>query len=865
MTKMSDWEIYQLARHKPRDAQELDFYCKAIFNMDIPKERSGYCRRHCRQCDPPFEALKSAYFAETPECGWIGGRGTSKTVMIALLTSIELLTLEIDVSIISGSKDQSSLILKYMRNQDTTLRGKLWGAQNAPKWLFNEREDAKYRLRTVEDRRDKDSVGNEIIAHAAAESSIRGSHPCRARLDECVSSSSLISLRHRKQIRIDEITPGEIVLAWDGTKLVEDVVDAVECKGTRPLLRFTLADGRTLDVTDNHPILIGKEWKYAKEIKPGQKVRTLSGVRNTDCATTTIQSGTVDGHVHTVSKCGERRESTPMRVWEKTQHAECEAMPRLSVGIVTKQPPRMHGLWCEDCLCSKALHVMQNRKGTCGYGGRSSIGHEANRILPRVRQAVEAGTQVLCSVLGGGAGLCLSTTSACVQSCRLLQKGHQHDQHTPQRTEGEGYFGWLRSGVRLPISHRPLCSGLLFAEIRCPCGGVVESVCDQTCFTGSHENQTTLLPQTQETLHPLGGIWSEHADVGSPAPGDFATEESEIVSIEPHGHDVVYDIAVRNHHNFVANGIVVHNCDLADFRHIETARGLPTEDLTRPDVRTHILYASTYHIYNGTMSKLIKELRGKGFPVFAWCVFEQLEENGGFITRRYLADKMRTLGKIKWDIEYMNNGPIAGIPILDAEMLNHRYDTSLGCVPGLPNIPWELTDTPSKMTRHYHGIDWAKAEHWTVFDTLIRAEKGFQQGAWYRTGRKPWPDISRDAARHIHRFLGPVAHDATGVGAAMDDWLVEHRVPRSRIMGVNWRKTTLIKEMATAYVGALQSGDIVGPSIEFARSEHEYLTEAMLYDDEHCPDSVAAAMMAYWVARQNNRRTSPRPMRIKVQ
>lgn len=97
----------------------------------------------------------------------------------------------------------------------------------------------------------------------------------------------------------------------------------------------------------------------------------------------------------------------------------------------------------------------------------------------------------------------------------------------------------------------------------------------------------------------------------------------------------------------------------------------------------------------------------------------------------------------------------------------------------------------------------------------------------------------------------------------MDDWLVEHRIPRSRIMGINWRKTTLIKEMATAYVGALQSGEIYGPDIEFARSEHEYLTEAMLYDDEHCPDSVAAALMAYWVARQNNRGgRSPRPMRI---
>lgn len=640
MKKMSDWEIYQLARHKPRDAQELDFYCKAIFNMDIPKERSGYCKRHCRQCDPPFEALKSAYFAETPECGWIGGRGTSKTVMIALLTSIELLTLEIDVSIISGSKDQSSLILKYMRNQDTTLRGKLWGAQNAPKWLFNEREDAKYRLRTVEDRRDKDSVGNEIIAHAAAESSIRGSHPCRARLDECLHFNTDIMTSCGTK-RVCDLQPEDIVYGWNGTRFVPVPVDRVWCTGIKPTIRFDFEDGTYIEVTGNHPILTDGGWMYAENI----------------------------------AKIQEKRD-TPN---------------------------------CTD--------------------------------------------------------------------------------HQPKE---------------------PLVVGS--ATLGCP--------------TVTYKRITRVSD-------------------GSTAP--------------------VYDVALRHTHNFVANGIVVHNCDLADFRHIETARGLPTEDLTRPDVRTHILYASTYHIYNGTMSKLIKELRGKGFPVFAWCVFEQLEENGGFITRRYLADKMRTLGKIKWDIEYMNNGPIAGIPILDAEMLNHRYDTSLGYVPGLPNIPWELTDTPSKMTRHYHGIDWAKAEHWTVFDTLIRAEKGFQQGAWYRTGRKPWPDISRDAARHIHRFLGPVAHDATGVGAAMDDWLVEHRVPRSRIMGVNWRKTTLIKEMATAYVGALQSGDIVGPSIEFARSEHEYLTEAMLYDDEHCPDSVAAAMMAYWVARQNNRRTSPRPMRIKVQ
>lgn len=327
----------------------------------------------------------------------------------------------------------------------------------------------------------------------------------------------------------------------------------------------------------------------------------------------------------------------------------------------------------------------------------------------------------------------------------------------------------------------------------------------------------------------------------------------------------MYDIAVRNHHNFFANGILVHNCDLADWEHIETAKGLPVEDPAKPGVRTHMLYASTYHIYDGSMARMIKELRSKGFPLFSWCAFEQSVDNGGFLTREYLANKMRTMGKIKWDIEYMNNGPIAGVPILDPAMLDARFRPELGIFPGLPNVPYYLTDTPSKITRHYHGIDWAKAAHWTIFDTLIRTSDGFQQAAWYRTGRKPWPDISRDAAAHIHMFGGPVAHDATGVGAAMDDWLVEHRIPRSRISGINWRKTTLIKEMATAYVGALQSGDIYGPLIEFARDEHQYLTEEMLYADEHCPDSVAAAMMAYWIAKQNNQgRRSPRPMRINT-
>lgn len=851
--KMTDWEIYQLAKHKPRDAKELDTYCKAIFNMDIPKDRSGYCKRHCRQCDPPFEALKSAYFAETPECGWVGGRGTSKTVMIALLASIELLTLEIDVSIISGSKDQSSLILKYMRNQDTTLRGKLWGAENAPKWLFNEREDAKYRLRTVEDKRSKESIGNEIVAHAAAESSIRGSHPLRARLDECLHFNTRI-LTSCGTKRVCDLQPEDIVYGWDGQGFIPVPVDRVWCTGIKPTIRFDFEDGTYIEVTGNHPILTDRGWMYAEDL-----AKTQTALLEMQRRAKANQQAECDRTVCSLLEGGDSKQSSPMpRVQGTNQTREVEG---------GKSAHAVHGLLPQESVrAEEAVSRVWSRGHARGHHVQRLLREESrsqSQTLHRLWGTTTRGRAAMPEVFPGFHAVGRIPTQTRCWDCETNSREHGSPNAQSSGGRSDRFATQFEHQVCSPASMRAIRPGLLPAEVAYSHRGG-----DSTAFysteCGDHDAQGPLPQKKRNPLDHTDHQPKEPLVVGSSTPGCPTFTYKRIVRVSDGPTAPVYDVALRHTHNFIANGIVVHNCDLAEWGHIETSRGLPTEDVTRPDARTHILYASTYHVYNGTMSRLIKELRAKGFPVFSWCVFEQMEDNGGFITRRYLADKMRTMGKIKWDIEYMNNGPIAGVPILDPAMLAHRFDPAYGSVPGLPNIPWELTDTPSKMTRHYHGIDWAKAEHWTVFDTLIRADKGFQQAAWYRTGRKPWPDISRDAARHVHRFLGPVAHDATGVGAAMDDWLVEHRVPRSRISGINWRKTTLIKEMATAYVGALQSGEIVGPDIEFAKSEHEYLTEAMLYDDDHCPDSVAAAMMAYWMARQSNRRTSPRPMRIRT-
>lgn len=300
--------------------------------------------------------------------------------------------------------------------------------------------------------------------------------------------------------------------------------------------------------------------------------------------------------------------------------------------------------------------------------------------------------------------------------------------------------------------------------------------------------------------------------------------------------------------------------DVGDYEAVESSRGC-----TSPvrDVRTQTVYSSTYHRYGGTMSKILREAKEKGWPVHTWSYREVMQSNGGFMSDEFIKNKRAELSQAQWDAEYENKGPQGGVRVFDKSHLDQLFNKRLGNIPGHENQHWKLyPDDEVKTGRFYHGGDWAREEHWTVLHTFQRTASGCQTAAWYRTNQKPYPQIIREVVAHIKEYRGPLAHDATGVGKALDDLLVEGGLRRPSVFPVEWTRQKLVREMATFYQHAIENGEIVGPFIQFAYSEHEYLTEDMLRGSAHCPDSVAAAFMAYWLMRQNTSGRSNVIMRI---
>lgn len=275
---------------------------------------------------------------------------------------------------------------------------------------------------------------------------------------------------------------------------------------------------------------------------------------------------------------------------------------------------------------------------------------------------------------------------------------------------------------------------------------------------------------------------------------NYSITHVEVVSISE-GHILpVWDIGVKDCHEFLAEGVIVHNC---------------------------------------------------------WTWREVMESNGGFMSQKFIDTKRGELSQAQWDAEYENRGPQSGVRVFDKSHLDILFNPRIGNIPGVENSHWKLYENDKNPTgRFYHGADWARDNHWTVLHTLQRTASGFQTAAWYRTNQKPYPQIIREVVSHIKDYKGPIAHDSTGVGKALDDLLVDNGAKRSSVFPVEWTRQKLIHEMAGFYQHAIENEELVGPFIQFAYSEHEYLTEDMLRGKDHCPDSVAAAMMAYYLARQ---------------
>lgn len=146
----------------PQNDDELWWTVFGVWGVKIP--RTKVCPHH----DTPFDAFSDAYFARHPMAMWLGSRGFSgKTFTLSLLGMMELTCLGAFVSILGGSGAQATRVHETMTE--------LWHAPSAPKHLLS-RPPTKYDTHLTN--------GGKARTLMASQTSVRGPHPSRLRIDE---------------------------------------------------------------------------------------------------------------------------------------------------------------------------------------------------------------------------------------------------------------------------------------------------------------------------------------------------------------------------------------------------------------------------------------------------------------------------------------------------------------------------------------------------------------------------------------------------------------------------------------------------------------------------------------------------------
>ena len=112
-----------------------------------------------------------------------------------------------------------------------------------------------------------------------------------------------------------------------------------------------------------------------------------------------------------------------------------------------------------------------------------------------------------------------------------------------------------------------------------------------------------------------------------------------------------------------------------------------------------------------------------------------------------------------------------------------------------------------------------------------------------RTHRRPWPVMIGILNDIGTRYPGPVAHDATGGGTVVAEYVTLHDVIDFQ-MSARQRRDLFI-----SYIAALERHELKLPRLDPFYREHKYCRVDDLFGNGHPPDTVVAMALAYHAFR----------------
>ena len=296
----------------------------------------------------------------------------------------------------------------------------------------------------------------------------------------------------------------------DSLRYVQRHLTHVFPTGIKPVFRLTLASGKTLRATENHPFLAYEGWTQLGDLRTGSRVAVPRHVP----APHELRTWQDDSEIGLLASnlSGMARGPVP----EAMFHAS-----KRQIGVF------INHLWF------MAGSVRGDRSGD---GGRIYLTSQSRRLVDDVsRLLLRFG--ISCRIRNARNGFSLDVIGVDDQR-RFLQEIDVHGDRTP-----EGLA--LLDIVRARSGNRP------GAEMTTAVWDSVREV-----MTAADMGRTRA---EQGDLQSLGQVVQvlDEADLDLEAVNDVLWDS--VVSIEPDGVEEVYDATVLGTHNFIANGIAVHN------------------------------------------------------------------------------------------------------------------------------------------------------------------------------------------------------------------------------------------------------------------------------------------------------------------
>jgi hypothetical protein len=295
-------------------------------------------------------------------------------------------------------------------------------------------------------------------------------------------------------------------------------------------------------------------------------------------------------------------------------------------------------------------------------------------------------------------------------------------------------------------------------------------------------------------------------------------------------------------------------------------QAMEQENIHGERIEEYIVASSTWQNPEGTFTDVMEDARDKGLPIYSWCWRELLEPHG-WMTRRFIETKRKTVSAQMWHTEYDLNEPSAGSRAVDLDKVELYFQR-----PEVYGEPLEVLhkgngDHDEYLWANYDpagvyavGADWAKERDKTVIAVIRYDTTPRTMVKLIRINRRPWPEMIElfNKTKVAYRAVGE--HDKTGLGSVVNDYLIESDTVRGFVM-VGRPRTKLLLDYITSFEHGEYRLPVIpidlnhqGVTVNPLYRAHRSTTVADVYApgkwDSHLPDDFAAMALAHRAAER---------------